>query len=118
VRHDWTVLSLATLEGRVKFKITLPPVFEKYLDWELGESTLIKDYKGRFFFCFTFSKEVTIQPAFNNNCTILGVDLGVNTLAVTSDGEFFGSVKQQRVRWERLVAELQSKGTRAAKRKL
>jgi putative transposase len=42
----------------------------------------------------------------------------VNTLAVTSDGDFFGSVKQQRVRWERLVAELQFKGTRAAKRKL
>ncbi len=42
----------------------------------------------------------------------------MNTLAVTSDGEFFGSVKQQRVRWERLVADLQSKGTRAARRKL
>ncbi|MFX1521097.1 MAG: RNA-guided endonuclease InsQ/TnpB family protein [Promethearchaeota archaeon] len=118
VRHEWSVLSLATLEGRVKFTITLPEVFEKYLDWKLGESTLIKDYKGRFFFCFTFSKEVTIQPYSSDNCKILGVDLGVNTLAVTSDDEFFGSVKQQRIRWERLVAELQSKSTRAATRKL
>jgi IS605 OrfB family transposase len=93
-------------------------VFEHYLEWKLGESTLIKDYKGRFFFCFTFSKEIDIQPKGNNHCTILGVDLGVNSLAVTSDGDFFGSVKQRRIRWERLVAELQSKGTRAATRKL
>jgi transposase len=75
-------------------------VFEHYIEWKLGESTLIKDYKGRFFFCFTFSKEVAIRPTPSDHCKILGVDLGVNTLAVTSDGEFFGSVKQQRVRWE------------------
>jgi putative transposase len=116
--HDWTVLSLSTIKERMKFQITLPEVFEHYLEWKLGESTLIKDYKGRFFFCFKFSKEVGIQPKDSNHCTILGVDLGVNTLAVTSDGEFFCSVKQRRIRWERLVAELQSKGTRAAIRKL
>jgi len=118
ITHDWTVLSLSTIAGRVKFKITLPQVFEHYLEWKLGESTLVKDYKGRFFFCITFSKEVAIKPKSSNDCTILGVDLGVNTLAVTSDSDFFGSVKQQRVRWERLVAELQSKGTRAATCKL
>jgi transposase len=96
----------------------IPEVFEPYLRWKLGESTLIKDYNGRFFFCFTFSKEITSRPTVNNHCKILGVDLGVNTLAVTSDGDFFGSVKQKRIRWERLMAELQAKGTRAAKRKL
>ncbi len=118
ITKDWTVLSLATLKGRVKFQITIPQVFEHYLEWKLGESTLIKDYKGRFFFCFTFSKKVAIQPRSYHDCKILGVDLGVNTLAVTSEADFFGSVKQQRVRWEHLVAELQSKGTRAANRKL
>jgi transposase len=96
----------------------IPEVFEPYPEWKLGESTLIKDYKGRFFFCFTFSKQTDIQPKTSNHCKIRGVDLGVNILAVTSDGNFYGSVKQQRIRWERLVAELQSKGTRAAKRKL
>ena len=109
---------MSTIKGRVKFKILIPEVFAPYLEWKLGESTLIKDYKGRFFFCFTFSKETVIQPYKSNHCKILGVDLGVNTLAVTSDADFFGSVKQQRIRWERLVAELQSKGTRAARRKL
>jgi putative transposase len=118
ITNDWTVLSLSTLEGRMKFSIIIPQVFEHYLDWKLGESTLIKDYKGQFFFCFTFSNEIAIQPRNSNDCNILGVDLGVNSLAVTSDGEFFGSIKQQQVRWECLVAEPQSKGTRAAKRKL
>jgi IS605 OrfB family transposase len=118
ITHDWILISLSTIEGRVKFQITLPQVFEHYLEWKLGESTLIKDYKGRFFFCFTFSKEISIRPKGSNDCTIMGVDLGVNSLAVTSNGDFFGSVKQQRVRWERLVAELQFKGTRAAIRKL
>jgi len=42
----------------------------------------------------------------------------MNTLAVTSETDFFGSIKQQRLSWERLVTELQSKGTPAAKRKL
>jgi putative transposase len=118
ISKDWTQLSLSTIKGRVTFKLLIPEVFKPYLEWKLGENTLIKDYKGRFFFCFTFSTETDIQPKTSNHCTILGVDLGVNTLAVTSDGDFFGSVKQQRIRWERLVAELQSKGTRAAKRKL
>ncbi len=86
IAHDWTVLSLSTIKGRMKFQIMLPQVFEHYLEWKLGESTLIKDYKGRFFFCFTFSKEVAIQPKISNHCIILGVDLGVNALAVTSDG--------------------------------
>jgi predicted transposase len=118
ISKDWTHLSLSTIKGRVKFNIMVPEVFEPYLEWKLGESTLIKDYKGRFFFCFTFSKRTDIRPKTSNHCKIRGVDLGVNTLAATSDGNFYGSVKQQRIRWERLMAELQSKGTRAAKRKL
>jgi predicted transposase len=118
ITKDWTLLSLSTIKGRVKFNIVIPEVFEPYLEWKLVESTLIKDYKGRFFFCFNFCKEIDIQPERSTTCRILGVDLGVNSLAVTSNGDFFGSVKQQRIHWERLVAELQSKGTRAARRKL
>ena len=71
VSQKWTVLSLATLKGRVKFQITIPQVFEQYFSWKLGESTLIKDHKGRFFFCFTFSTETDIQPGSSNDCTIL-----------------------------------------------
>ena len=117
ITQAWTVLSLATLTGRVKFPIAVPECFEQYLDWEIRESTLIQDYKGRFFFCFTFSKEVTIQTS-HTDCKILGVDLGVNTLAVTSNATFYGSVKNKRINWETFVAELQAKGTSATRSKL
>ncbi|MFX1362367.1 MAG: RNA-guided endonuclease InsQ/TnpB family protein [Promethearchaeota archaeon] len=118
INNGWTALSLSTMKGRVKIRINTPEVFNKYLDWELGEGTLIKDHKGRLFFCFTFSREVDIQVNSYNGFKILGVDLGVNTLAVSSDSEFFGSVKRKRIKWERFVAELQAKGTPASKRKL
>lgn len=117
ITGDWAVLSLTTIDGRVKFQITIPKYFEKYLNWEIRESTLIKDFKGRFFFCFVFSKEVDIQIG-NSGYKILGVDLGVNTLAVTSEGTFFGSVKSKRIQWERFMAELQAKGTSATRKKL
>ncbi|MFX1487362.1 MAG: RNA-guided endonuclease InsQ/TnpB family protein, partial [Promethearchaeota archaeon] len=118
VSNDWKVLSLSTIKGRFKFQINIPKAFDKYLDWRLGEGTLIKDHRDRFFFCFTFSREVDIQVNGHNGCKILGVDLGVNTLAVTSGSEFFGSVKRERAKWERFVRELQAKGTPASKRKL
>ncbi len=117
VSNNWTVLSLSTMKGRVKFRINIPEVFDKYLDWRLGEGTLAKDYKGRFFFYFTFSREVNTRLAYND-FRILGIDLGVNTLAVTRDCTFFGSIKRKRIQWERFVAELQAKGTPAARRKL
>ncbi len=118
IKNEWRVLSLSTTKGRVKLSINIPEVFKKYLDWALGEGTLIKDHKGRFFFCFSFSREVDIKVNGYNDCKILGVDLGINTLAVTTDSEFFGSVKRKRIMWERSVAKLQAKGTPASKRKL
>lgn len=108
---DWSKLSLSTIEGRRKFDIDVPECFEEYLSWEVKESNLIKDHKGRFFFCFTFSKEVDIEV--RRDSRVLGVDLGVNKLAVTSDGDFFGTdVKEKRRKRDSFVAELQSKGTR------
>jgi len=111
----WDKLSISTIEGRVKFNLNIPKYFEKYLDWDVKESMLVKD-KGRFFFCFCVSKEVNIDVS--GDSLILGVDLGVNKIAVTSDNDFFGSVKQKRVQRDRIVAELQSKGTSASRQRL
>jgi IS605 OrfB family transposase len=63
-------------------------------------------------------KSLAPEPTEPNG--ILGVDLGVTNLAVTSDGEMFSSaqVRGLRRRHRRLRARLQAKGTRAAKRKL
>jgi len=117
VKNDWSELSISTIEGRVKYSIEIPEYFKQYLGWNLRESNLVYDYEGRLYFCFVFAKEVNIHTTTDSKS--VGVDLGINTLAVTSTNQFYGAdIKAKRIRHERLVAELQSKGTQATKKKL
>jgi len=118
VSGDWDELSLATIEGRKKFDINIPECYEQYLDWDVCESTLIKK-RGEYYFCFVFAKEVNIDLSCCDNLKVLGVDLGVNKVAVTSDGNFYGTeVKRKRKERDDFVAELQSKGTHEAHHRL
>jgi len=111
------VLSISTIQGRVKIPIKIPNYALKYFnDWKIVESLLTQS-KDKHYFTFTFSQESSINP--NQHCRVLGVDLGVNKLAVTSDNKFYGkNIKQLRVKRDKLVSILQSKGTKSSKRKL
>ena len=110
------VLSISTIQGRVKIPIKIPDYALKYFDWEIRESLLTQN-KEKYYFTFTFFKE-DVQNSQHGN-RILGIDLGVNKLAVTSDGKFYGkNIKQLRVKHDKFVSILQSKGTKASKRKL
>ncbi len=110
------VLSISTIKGRVKIPIQIPEYALKYFDWEIKESLLTQN-KEKYYFTFTFLKEAPKDSQQHNR--VLGVDLGVNKLAVTSDGRFFGkNIKQLRVKHDRFFSILQSKGTKASKRKL
>ena len=114
------VLSIVTLNGRQKFAIKVPAYFATYFkEWKLTESLLRIDRKGRAYFAFGFSKEVAAVSSVSQK-RVLGVDLGVNNLAVTSDGGFFHSskVKQVKRKFKYLRSVLQAKGTRSAKRLL
>ena len=112
------ILSIATIKGRVKIPFTIPDCYRQYFNWDVTESLLRIDKKGRCFFLFTFSKEVDVKSSDVQN-RVLGIDLGVNNLAVTSDGKFYGSdVKSLRIKHDRLVSKLQAKGTKSAKRHL
>lgn len=115
------ILSISTIKGRIKIPFTIPDCYKKYFDWEISESLLRIDRKGRCFFVFTFSKEINAIEL--NSCTqttVLGIDLGVNNLAVTSDARFFNSgvVKQAKRKFKYLRTKLQAKGTRSSKRLL
>jgi len=117
IKGDWETLSIQTTDGRMEFPLNIPGCFEKYLDWDVCESTLIRDEKGRFFMCFTFSQEVAIEVGGGSQ--VLGVDLGINKTAVTSDNRFLGTrVREHRNRWEHLRSELQRKGTHATHKRL
>lgn len=110
------VLSISTIQGRVKIPIKIPDYALKYFDWKIRESLLTQN-KGKYYFTFTFLGEDAQISQHNNR--ILGIDLGVNKVAVTSDGKFYGKdIKQLRVKRDKFVSILQSKGTRASKRKL
>ena len=115
------ILVLRLLKSRQEFELKIPVCYRKYFDWDVKESLLRMDKKGRCFFLFTFSKEVpAIEQNIRSQNIVLGIDLGVNNLAVCSDGRFYNSakVKQVKRKYKYLRSKLQSKGTRSSKRLL
>lgn len=121
-RFKNNLLSISTINGRIEIPFKVPKCYEEYFsDWKVCESIFFVNKKGTGFFCFTFSKEVnTNQQELHSQNKILGVDLGVNNLAVTSDGVFYnnGRIKHLKRRFKFLRGKLQSKGTRSAKKLL
>lgn len=113
------ILVLRLLNKRQEFKLNIPECYKEYFSWKINESLLRMDKKGRAFFLFTFSKEV---DAINNTTQkiVLGIDLGVNNLAVTSDSRFYHSAKVKQIKWKfkHLRSKLQSKGTRSSRKLL
>ena len=110
------VLSISTINGRVKIPIKIPDYALKYFDWEIRESLLTQN-KDKYYFTFTFLREDAQSSQHGNR--ILGIDLGVNKIAVTSEGKFYGkNIKQLRIKHDKFVSILQSKCTKASKRKL
>lgn len=113
------ILSIATIKRRIKIPFTIPDCYKKYFSWDITESLLRIDEKGRCFFLFSFSKKIN-PKSFNLQERALGVDLGINNLAVTSDNQFFNSSKVKNIKrkFRYLRSKLQSKGTRSCKRLL
>ena len=106
---------LTTLNGRIEIPIKTPEYYHKYLDWRYQTALLILDRKQRLFFHITFSREIKSSTKTEN---IVGVDLGVNNLAVTSDRKIFRTPKANIKRFHYLRRKLQAKGTKSATRKL
>ena len=102
---------------RQDFQINIPEYYWKYLDWRYQTLEIIKDRKGRMFFHITFSRDVN-TPISCCGDRILGVDVGINNLAVTSEGVFFKTPKTQIRKFHYLRKRLQGKGTKSAKRLL
>lgn len=109
-------------EGRVRNRtimgVRVPAYYEQYLtpEWEQESADLIYR-KGKFWLHLVVSAHVLpVKPTGN----VIGVDLGISRLAVTSQPRFFGGkrVKETNNRYFRLRRDLQTKGTRSAKRHL
>jgi IS605 OrfB family transposase len=119
-------LSIWTLDGRIKnLAVYGPPKLNEYLNhWQLGDARLFMR-KGEVFLAVSFSR--TVEPTNKPNDAVVGVDRGVNYLAVATDGQrsqFFGGrrVKHLRNRYKNTRASLQQKkakkNTRSIRRRL
>ena len=111
------VASLLTKNGRIKLTFSIPTYFQKYAEWGVKESNLVKCRDGKFRLMISVEKP-TIKSSKQGK--IIGVDRGINNIIATSDGWLFDSsdifsIKQKYVR---LRSCLQSKGTRSAQRHL
>lgn len=121
---DGTV-SLATVGDRIRCPLALPDDEDGYQwqfldgdEWELTESTL-KARDGTYFLHLGFRRPKTERTTAEDG-TVLGVDLGIENLAVTSTACFVnGRQLTHRLReLEKTRAGLQQTGTRSAHRTL
>lgn len=112
---DMTV-SIQTLDGRIRLPFTCGDRARELLATQHGESDLI--YRGGRFYLFAPCD--VEEPTPEDSGEFLGIDMGVTSVAVTSDGTIYGGghLKNVRYRHRRLRARLQRKGTRSAKRRL
>ncbi|OKY78819.1 MAG: IS605 OrfB-like transposable element containing RNAse H-like and Zn finger domain [Candidatus Methanohalarchaeum thermophilum] len=115
--------SIATIDDRIEVGFDLPnelnDYYDKYLNdgWEITQSTIEKhSYEDGEPLYLHLGLEKEIQKNKSINPTIMGIDLGIENLAVTSTGEFFSGTEffSRRERYEELRGKLQAEGTRSA----
>jgi len=113
--------SLSTIEGRIECAYVLPDdpesPHQRYLlnsDFEFRTSTLHQ--RGSDWYLHATMQKPSSQPSSSEHRTVLGVDLGVNNLAVTSTGRFWSGAELHHWRreYERRRKSLQQCGTRWA----
>jgi len=116
VKWERMICSLATVAGRIELSFTVPAYANKYIGGKVCSADLCYR-KGR----FTLHILVSLpDPALAPSQEVIGVDLGLNRPAVTSNKHFLGERrwKEQERRIFRLRRHLQAKGTRSAKKHL
>jgi len=117
---DRSEVSLLTLQGRLRILFTIAKHYQQYKTWKRCSADLIQDRKGRWWLHVVMSKDIQEIPPNDTDNSFVGVDLGIVNPAADSRGKFYGSEHWEEVERRHAVlrSELQSKGTRSAKRKL
>ncbi|MFD1687506.1 RNA-guided endonuclease InsQ/TnpB family protein [Halobellus litoreus] len=124
---DDDTVSLATTESRIRCDLALPDADDgyqqQYIDadeWSVTESTLTAR-DGDYFLHIGFRRHKTdTERNTAEDGTVLGVDLGIENLAVTSTAYFFSGreLTHDLREFEKVRAGLQQTGTRSAHRTL
>jgi putative transposase len=114
---DKGIVSLLTINGRKRYDLIIPQYYQElFRTWKhcSADLCIIKD---KVYLHIVFEKEMSDVSA---NGKLIGIDRGINNLAVASNNKFFGGgiIKKQIRKYQRLRSSLQSKGTKSAKRHL
>lgn len=129
-KRDYTItedsVSITTFSsGRKTYKIQNYDYAKQYFKkpWKFAASKVVKHDNGEYYFHLTVSQGIE-EPAIEQASNFMGVDVGINYLAVASTTDkkckFFagGEIKNKRNIYSKMRARLQSKGTLSAKRVL
>lgn len=109
--------TLSTVDGRIKVSFPVCDYYTKYLAWKVCIADLLFDKTGKIWLNVVVSREA---PVVAESSDVLGIDLGVNRPAVTSNNKFLGEKrwKNNANKLFNLRRALQAKGTKSAKRHL
>lgn len=123
--ENGTMLSLNTLDGRIKVAFDVPECFSAYFDgtWSFGTGKVVT-LKDNWYFHIPMTREMPDSFDAHRPNHVVGLDRGLRFLATAYDEKgktsFFDgkAVLKKRAAFDQTRAELQAKGTKSAKRKL
>lgn len=116
INWESMTVSLATVAGRIEVGFTVPKNAAHYIGSKVRSADLC--FRNDYFYLHIV---ISIPaPTVKLSQEVVGIDLGLNHPAVTSNGSFLGERrwKEQERRIFRQRRQLQAKGTRSAKRHL
>ncbi len=122
---DQMLLSLNTLEKRIRVSFEMPENFKNFFDgsWKFGGGKIVS-LKGNWYFHISMTKTVETEFSVETVKHVVGIDRGLRFLATTYDEagntDFYDgkSIMTKRNAFQNTRAELQSRGTKSAKRAL
>jgi IS605 OrfB family transposase len=111
------ILSLYTLQGRIKVKMRMGAFQQKYFSQGIPKEAELIFRKGKWFFNLVLDMP-EVDPT--GSTAALGVDLGENTLVALSSGKIFGGgkIRHERDKFLAKRRQLQSNGSQSAKQLL
>jgi IS605 OrfB family transposase len=117
-RVNWktATANLSTIAGRIELPFSVPQYAQKYVGYPTATADLIYRNGRMWLHIGVDVPAPTVAPSPQ----VIGVDLGINRPAVTSDAQFLGERRWKNLETKtfRLKRALQSKGTKSAKRHL
>ena len=122
---DTTMLSLNTLDTRIKVSFETPDNFSEYFDgsWKFGGGKIVS-LNGKWYFHISMTKPSTEDFSNDTIKHVVGIDRGLRFIATTYDEAgktyFFDGkpIMAKRDAFQNTRSELQAKGTKSAKRAL